>query len=140
MIDTALQKRILVTAAICGALAVLIGAFGAHGLADYLQSRGLDAETIARRSDQFDVGARYHLVHAVVLLVIAVVPFGSNRVRRAAAWMMLLGILFFSGSLYLLVALNKPWLGAVTPIGGLLWIAGWVSLVGLAKSRNDPGR
>ncbi|WP_372721268.1 DUF423 domain-containing protein, partial [Novipirellula sp.] len=69
-----------------------------------------------------------------------VIPFGSNRVRRAAAWMMLLGLLFFSGSLYLLVALNKPWLGAVTPIGGLLWIAGWVALVGLAKSRNDSGR
>ncbi|WP_442507220.1 DUF423 domain-containing protein [Novipirellula sp. SH528] len=134
MIDIALQKRILVAAAVCGALAVLIGAFGAHGLGDFLQSRGLDAETIAKRSDQFDVGARYHLVHSVVLLVIAAIPFGSNRVRRVAAWLMLLGILFFSGSLYLLVALNKPWLGAVTPIGGLLWIAGWVSLVGLAKS------
>ncbi|EMI19133.1 membrane protein containing DUF423 [Rhodopirellula maiorica SM1] len=136
MIDTVLQRRTLVAAAICGALAVLIGAFGAHGLPEFLQSRGLDAETIAKRSGQFDVGARYHLVHAVVLLVIAAIPFGSNRVRRVAAWLMLLGILFFSGSLYLLVALNKPWLGAVTPIGGLLWIAGWVSLLGLTRDRS----
>ncbi|GAA5510808.1 DUF423 domain-containing protein [Novipirellula caenicola] len=133
LIGTELQRRTLVAAAVCGALAVLFGAFGAHGLPDFLQSRGLDAETIIKRSGQFDVAARYHLVHAVVLLVIAAIPFGSDRIRRVAAWLMLLGILFFSGSLYLLVALNTPWLGAVTPIGGLLWIAGWLSLLGLAK-------
>ncbi|TWU26986.1 hypothetical protein Pla52o_08420 [Novipirellula galeiformis] len=127
-------------AAICGALGVLIGAFGAHGLAGFLESRGLDAETIAKRSDQFDVGARYHLVHAVVLLSLAAVPFGADRIRRVASWLFLLGIVFFSGSLYLLVVFNVPKFGAVTPIGGLLWIFGWITLLGLVKNRDVSDR
>ncbi|MFG0263266.1 MAG: DUF423 domain-containing protein [Novipirellula sp. JB048] len=131
-----LQKRILVVAAIAGALGVLIGAFGAHGLVGLLESRGLDAETIARRIDQFEVASRYHLVHAVVLLSLAAIPFGDDRVRRVASWLFSLGIVLFSGSLYLLVVLNLPQFGAVTPIGGGLWILAWLTLLGMTKKSD----
>ncbi|TWU38754.1 hypothetical protein Q31b_38320 [Novipirellula aureliae] len=125
------QRKILVLAAVCGALGVLIGAFGAHGLPNLLADRGLPEATVLKRLDQFDVGARYHLIHAVVLLALAALPIGSHVLRTRIAWMFVAGILFFSGSLYLLVLTNQPKFGAITPIGGATWIAAWLLLVRL---------
>lgn len=131
------RRWLIASAAILGLLGVAIGAFGAHGLENHLQARlGLPDELIARRLAQFDVGARYHLVHAVALLALAGLPLRSARLLQAAAGLMILGIVLFSGSLYLLVASNTPWLGAITPIGGVSWIFGW-GLIATAALR--PG-
>ena len=128
MIDDDLSRRILITAALAGASGVLLGAFGAHGLDELLASRGIADDLINKRVDQFNVGVRYHLVHAVSLLALASVPFGSSALRRWVARLFLLGLILFSGSLYLLVLTNTPVLGAITPIGGVAWIAAWVCL------------
>ncbi len=118
----------LVTAGLMGGLGVLIGAFGAHGLEDYLVKSGLSSELLAKRLVQFDVGARYHLVHAVVLLALVNVALLSNRARLFAFVLLTAGIVMFSGSLYLLVITNTPWLGAITPLGGVSWIVAWATI------------
>ncbi|WP_315853898.1 DUF423 domain-containing protein [Crateriforma spongiae] len=127
-------------AGVCGALAVLIGAFGAHGLPDHLSAMGLDQLLIQRRLDQFDVGARYHLAHAIALLALSTLPT-SRRQVRTVRWtyrLMWTGVLLFSGSLYVLVLTNTPWLGAITPLGGLAWIAAWtlLAIAGFFPVRN----
>ena len=138
MIDDQLSRKILIAAGLMGAAAVAIGAFGAHGLPGFLVVRGVDSETIARRVTQFDTGARYHLVHAVALFALATVPYGSPAGRRITAALFIGGIVFFSGSLYVLVLTNLTWLGRVTPIGGLLWILAWLTLILIAQKRRMP--
>ncbi|MEM9588157.1 MAG: DUF423 domain-containing protein [Planctomycetota bacterium] len=128
----AARRIILLAAAIAGALGVLLGAFGAHGLPDHLSTSYagvVDDDSlprlIAKRVGQFDTGARYHLVHAVAMLAVGCWPF-RDGLPRIAAWLMLAGILLFSGSLYALVLSNQTWLGAITPLGGLSWIVAWL--------------
>jgi uncharacterized membrane protein YgdD (TMEM256/DUF423 family) len=98
-----------------GATAVAAGAFGAHALA---------ARVTPERLATWHTASTYHLVHAVVLLALALSPVP----RRLSGGLFTAGILLFSGSLYALVLLDQPWLGAVTPLGGLCFIAGWLSL------------
>ena len=136
MIDDKLSRRILIAAAILGATGVAIGAYGAHGLERFLVIRGLDSETIASRLLQFDVGTRYHLIHAVALMALASIPYGSPANRRWTAGLFVGGIVLFSGSLYVLVLTNTPKLGAITPLGGLAWIVGWLSLILIAQKRR----
>ena len=110
---TSLAQRL---AALAGFLAVALGAFGAHGLKAVLEKNG----TLA----VWQTAALYHLVHAVVLLVLAqraVVP-------RVAFALFGTGIVIFSGSLYALAVTNVQWLGAITPLGGLCLLAGWLAL------------
>ena len=133
-------RRILLAAAVAGASGVAIGAFGAHGLPDFLATQYADADLVDRRMEQFETGARYHLIHALALLCLAAIAslteIGSDsnaaarppRALVSAAVLFTLGIVFFSGSLYLLVVTNTPWLGAITPIGGLAWIIAWLLL------------
>ncbi|MEO6788231.1 MAG: DUF423 domain-containing protein [Chthoniobacteraceae bacterium] len=102
--------------AIVGFLAVALGAFGAHGLHDVLEKNG--------RLATWETAVLYHLAHAVVLLVIA----GLRPPRIAAWWLMLAGIGIFSGTLYTLALTNVKWLGAITPIGGVCLLAGWLVL------------
>lgn len=129
--ELAAARRWAVIAGIAGFLAVAIGAFGAHGLPDYLGSLpDATPEKVAKRIDQFDVGARYHLAHAVALLALAVwlasgLSGRAARSIRLAATMLLVGIVLFSGSLYVLVLTDTPVWGAVTPIGGVVWLAAW---------------
>jgi len=130
-----LTSAIVATAAILGGLGVVIGAFGAHGLETSLADSGLAPDVVAKRLDQFDVGARYHLVHAVALLALAGLPAISRSARMAAFGLMVAGIVLFSGSLYLLVVTNTPKLGAITPIGGVCWIIAW-SIVAVSATRN----
>ncbi|WP_246112950.1 DUF423 domain-containing protein [Allorhodopirellula solitaria] len=129
-----ISRHRLVIAAIAGALAVLIGAFGAHLLPDRLVEIGVDAETLPRRLAQFDTGARYHLAHAVVLLALVALPVRASAALRWSFWLFLAGIVLFSGSLYVLVLTNTPWLGAITPIGGTCWIVAWILLAFLQPS------
>src|ERR1035438_3007120 len=104
-------------AAFTGLCAVLTGAFGAHGLKDLLAQNGTAAI--------WEKAVFYHFIHAVMLFVLAErKPFPA-----VAWWSFLIGILFFSGSLYLLAVTNVLWLGAITPIGGMSFLFGWGWLV-----------
>jgi len=132
------QRHLLAISGFVGMLGVLIGAFGAHGLEDFLvKTHALTGDAVTKRLDQFDVGARYHLVHAVALLAICSIRGFSAAVVRAIATLMLVGIVLFSGSLYLLVATNTAWLGAITPIGGVSWIIGWTMIAVSAMRRTE---
>lgn len=104
-------------AAIFGLLAVALGAFGAHGLKDLL----LQNNTVAI----WEKAVFYHFIHAVMLFVLA----GRNPLPKWSCGCFALGILIFSGSLYALAVTNIRWLGAITPIGGVSFIAGWVCLI-----------
>ncbi|MEM0925040.1 MAG: DUF423 domain-containing protein [Planctomycetota bacterium] len=111
---------------ISGASAVALGAFAAHGLEGVLTSRDWEPALVEKRLGQFETSTRYHLAHSVVLLALAV---GVSPQRfRIASTLFVLGIIFFCGSLYLLVLTNQTWLGAITPVGGLCWIVAWVLL------------
>ncbi|MCB9663157.1 MAG: DUF423 domain-containing protein [Alphaproteobacteria bacterium] len=111
-------------AGLAGALGVALGAFGAHGLKGVVTDPHL--------LEVWDTGARYHLIHALALLAVAAHP-----ARPAwAGGLFLAGIVLFSGSLYLMTLTGFRWLGAVTPLGGLCFIAGWLVL---AFARSGGG-
>jgi uncharacterized membrane protein YgdD (TMEM256/DUF423 family) len=98
-------------------LAVALGAFGAHALKNALQASGM--------LDAWNKAVLYHLVHAVALLAIALYGTGN----RATYFLLAAGIVLFSGSLYTMALTNVRWLGAITPLGGLCFLAGWAWLV-----------
>jgi uncharacterized membrane protein YgdD (TMEM256/DUF423 family) len=112
-------------AAVSGALAVVAGAFGAHGL----QAR-VGAEQVA----SWTTASQYHLVHSLVLLALALYAAQSGKSITWPGWLFTAGIVLFSGSIYGLVLTSAKWLGPVTPLGGLSLIAGWISIVLLARS------
>ena len=102
---------------VCGLLAVALGAFGAHGLKPTLSSLGT-AET-------FEIAVRYQFLHALAMLLVARLrPF-----LAPAWWCFLIGIIVFSGSLYIYALTGLKWLGAITPVGGVAFLAGWLLLV-----------
>lgn len=101
-------------------LAVVLGAFGAHAL-----KARLPADLLA----VFEVGVRYQMAHALALLAVA---WAHTRwpggVLTTGGWLFVAGTVFFSGSLYLMALTGTRWLGAVTPIGGVAWLAAWLCL------------
>lgn len=110
-------SRILVAAgAINAGIAVAAGAFAAHGLKSRLAARSLEI---------FETGARYHMYHALAIILAALVATSG---ARTAGWLFQAGIVVFSGSLYALALTDIKILGAITPIGGLAFLAGWVWL------------
>ena len=113
---TAVQA-LLVAGAIGGALAVMTGAFGAHALSSSVSPARLAT---------WQTAAHYHLAHSLALLACGLAAKAvSSRLLIAAGWLFAVGILLFSGSLYALVLLDVPALGAVTPLGGVALIAAW---------------
>lgn len=113
-----MQKLFLMAGSIAMILAVGLGAFGAHGLKKMLSEEML---TI------FETGVRYHFYHALGLLVVGLTArYLSTALLSWSGWLMIAGIIIFSGSLYLLSISGVRWLGAITPIGGLCFIAAWV--------------
>jgi len=116
-------------AALAG-LGVALGAFGAHGLR---------ARVTPDLLAVFETGVRYHMYHALALLAVgAVAARVPSRLAAAAGWLFVAGIGLFSGSLYLLALTGARWLGAVTPLGGACFIAGW-TLLALAAARGSAG-
>ncbi len=121
-------KWIAILGALLAAAGVALGAFGAHGLEKQLQSLGRDAN-LAQRMAWFDTGVRYHLYHALALVVVAALAGRSaNGWHQTAAAAFLLGVALFSGSLYTMTFAGDAWrkLGAVTPLGGLALLVGWI--------------
>lgn len=111
------MNRPMVAAALSGAMAVGAGAFGAHGT-DSQMAKAL-----------LTTGAHYQLVHAVAALVAAQMGL------RGPGWLFIVGAAVFAGSLYLMALGAPPWFGAITPIGGILLIAGWLWLAWIAARR-----
>src|SRR3954471_22677731 len=109
-------------AAIMGFLAVALGAFGAHRLKATFLENG--------QGHNWETAAHYHLVHAVVLLVLAT----RGTVAKLSFQLFTAGIVIFSGSLYVLAVTDLKWLGAITPIGGVCLIAGWIALACCPRS------
>ena len=136
MIDSSLARWILVAAAIMGATGVILGSISAHGLVKILESNEMPSELIEKRVDQFEVGVRYQMYHAIALLALAAAPVGNPKSRRLTAILFCFGTVLFSGSLYVLVLTNNPKFGAITPIGGLCWIIAWLSLCWVAFRRK----
>jgi uncharacterized membrane protein YgdD (TMEM256/DUF423 family) len=128
-VEADMQRTFLAIAALFGLLAVAAGAFGAHAL---------EARLTPERLAIFETAARYQMYHALALLAVAIVAAlrpESSSLLNAAGWSYVAGTLVFCGTLYLL-ALGAPrWLGAITPIGGLAFLAGW-ALLGLAALRS----
>jgi len=119
--------------AILGGLGVTLGAFGAHGLDDYLTETG--------QATNFETAVRYQMYHALALVLVGVLA--ERRAARwltVAAWCFLLGTLGFSGVLYALVFTQVRTLGAVVPIGGVLLIIGWAALALAAATHFTPPR
>lgn len=116
------RRFLLISAGIFGATGVMAGAFASHGLSALVEPRLVAV---------FEIGARYQLVHAVAILALAAMA-QHPEAGRWAVWSALsftFGILVFSGSLYLRVLADLPVLGAITPVGGLGFILGWVGVM-----------
>ena len=121
-----MSKTILMTASILLALAVAIGAFGAHGLKSHVSGEMLQ---------NYKTGVEYHFYHALGLLLIGVLAISMpSAYLKWSAILFTAGIVLFSGSLYVLAVTGIKTLGAITPLGGLSFIAGWILLfVGVWK-------
>ena len=127
-----LERKIISTAAILGMIAIILGAFGAHKLKEVLSVEALNA---------FETGVKYQMYHAIFLLFVG----GSNliieKVKKNIFYLVLTGVLFFSGSIYLLATreltgIDFKMIGIVTPIGGLLLILAWLVLfINILKKR-----
>ena len=108
-------------AAAYGLVAVMLGAFAAHGLRDVLSASSLAS---------WQTGVTYQMTHALVLLVIGLwLRQGGSDLVKVAGILFAIGVLAFSGSIYALVLLQVSWLGPVTPLGGLSLVAGWGCLL-----------
>ena len=116
-----MDKTFFFIGSLSGASAVLLGAFGSHGL-----RRRLTPESMAT----FEIGVRYQMYHALAMIAASLASgrWSASNLPSVAGWLFVIGTLLFSGSLYLLALTQKRWLGAITPLGGLAFSAGWVSL------------
>lgn len=121
------ERKWLVLGALLAGLSVAFGAFGAHGLRGWVS-----ADLLAN----FETAARYQMYHALALLAVAFLSVRSAHARAAnlAGWLFVVGVVIFSGSLYVMTFTGLRWLGAITPIGGAAMIGGWISLAVAARS------
>ena len=125
-----MSRIFLAIAAIFGGLSVAAGAFATHALKERLSERSLEI---------FETAARYQMYHALVLLLVALLLMQetiSQSTLVAAGWSFVIGILFFSGSLYVLSLTNIKVLGAIAPLGGAAFIVGWLAIAIAAFSLN----
>ncbi len=116
-----MEKTFFISGAVFGLLGVALGAFGAHSLKGILSPDMLA---------NFETGVRYQMYHTMALLAVAwAVTRWPGGLTNAAGWLFIIGIVIFSGSLYILSLSGVRWLGAITPIGGIALIAGWACLI-----------
>ncbi|MBF25195.1 MAG: hypothetical protein CMP49_01575 [Flavobacteriales bacterium] len=125
-----MKKIILLTASVLGFFSVIIGAFGAHFFEEIL--------ILNKRLDTFDTASKYHFYHVFLLLFLGVFyDINNKRYMNFAFYFCLIGILLFSGSLYILCYTNNSFFAVITPIGGLCFIFSWFMLfVSIIKKNN----
>jgi len=112
-----MRSKLFKTGAYLGLLGVCLGAFGSHALRPLLETNGT-VET-------YKTGILYHLIHALLIVIVSNSRFHNSKSAKTISFLCLGGIIFFSGSLYLLSTLGWKWLGPITPVGGVLLIAAW---------------
>lgn len=126
------MKTFLIIGSLNMALAIALGAFGAHGLEGRLSERMMQ---------NWQTGAHYHLIHGLGILIIglilAVFKSQPTTLLSVAGWLLFVGIIFFSGSLYVMALTGITKLGMITPLGGISFIVGWI-LVTLFASKHIP--
>lgn len=120
-----MNRQILITATIMGLLSVVLGAFGAHGLKEQVAPEMVQS---------FETGVKYQMYHALVLLFLGISTVFSDKAKRTIFWSMLIGVVMFSGSIYLLstseiTGVNFKPFGLVTPLGGTVLIVSWSLLL-----------
>lgn len=132
-----MHKKIIQIAAVLGALSVGLGAFAAHGLKKLASPE---------MQEVFETGVRYQFYHVFALLFLArLYEKYHNKYLKAAVWLFFAGIILFSGSLYLMTFMNVKniggfeWIGPLTPVGGVAFIAGWISMA-LGMSPKETAR
>lgn len=129
-----MRKSFLRAGSIFAGAAVILGAFGAHTLEEFLTVEQLET---------FDTGVRYHFYHSFAILLVALLlHYGKKSRLSIAGWLFSLGIVLFSGSLYLLaiqeaLGISLSWLGPITPLGGTLFILGWGFLLASTYQENE---
>ncbi|UTW44542.1 DUF423 domain-containing protein [bacterium SCSIO 12696] len=125
-----MQRKWLAIAAISGFTAVALGAFGAHGLKPTFTAYQLGV---------WETAVQYQMFHTLALLSLASAgQLVCRRMASISAWLFTVGIVVFSGSLYVLATTGIKWLGAITPLGGLAFLAGWAFLLVSAFKKNKP--
>ena len=128
-----MDKRILLVAAFLGVTAIILGAFGAHAL-----KKTLSVEQLVT----FEVGVRYQMYHALFLLFVGTFAFLGEKERSIIFYLTIVGVLFFSGSIYLLATntitnLKTKFIKHITPIGGLFLVSAWVYLFYAVLSKKQ---
>jgi uncharacterized membrane protein YgdD (TMEM256/DUF423 family) len=121
-----MDKRFVGLGSVNAFLAVAFGAFGAHALKGKLSSDMLAI---------FQTGVQYHMIHAIGLICIGIIAGQLGTRANAAGWLLLAGIVLFSGSLYALSLSGVTMLGTITPFGGIAFLAGWIALAAAAFKR-----
>ncbi len=113
-----MAKLFISVAALAGMFAVMLGAFGAHALKNTLDDYAMGV---------FETAVQYHFYHAFALMAVGILAMSQpdSALLKTSGWLFMLGLIVFSGSLYALSFSGVRWLGAITPIGGLAFIAGW---------------
>lgn len=119
-----MNRKIILVAAVLGVIAIILGAFGAHALKEVLNENQIVS---------FETGVRYQFYHALFLLFLGTTVLLSDKTKKIILILVLVGVLFFSGSIYLLAtndltSIDFKFLGPITPIGGLLLISAWSAL------------
>ncbi|PYE05225.1 uncharacterized membrane protein YgdD (TMEM256/DUF423 family) [Staphylococcus sp. AtHG25] len=115
-----MMKLFIILGALCTMMSVGTGAFGAHGLEGKLSDKYMSV---------WEKAVNYQMYHGLGLIIIGVISGTTSINVNWAGWLLFLGVVFFSGSLYILALTQIRILGAITPIGGLLFIAGWLMLI-----------
>lgn len=129
-----MNEKLLIAGAVLGILGIILGAFAAHGL-----EKLVDADAVKT----FETGVRYQMYHAFLLLILGISSFVSLKSKKAIFYLVLIGLIFFSGSIYglaikSLLSFDFKIIAMITPIGGLLLIVAWiVMLIGIIRSQVD---
>ncbi|MBU2950737.1 DUF423 domain-containing protein [Tamlana agarivorans] len=127
-----MDKKILVTGAVLGMLSIILGAFGAHGLKALISAEAIQT---------FETGVRYQMYHAFLMLIVGGTSFVSLKTKKAVYYLVLIGVVLFSGSIYglatnTLSGFDFKSIGFVTPVGGLFLILGWIAMfIDLIKNK-----
>ena len=121
-------KQWIACGAVLAGLAVVTGAFGAHGLEAFLtKNQGLEEEVVLKRVENYETAVRFQMYHALALVLVGLASTQRRcRMFNAAGWGFVAGVAIFSGCLYAMVFGAPHWLGRVVPIGGLAFIVAWL--------------